>query len=83
MADVENALSSIKNLGKAKMTGFVCKPEASITLNFEVEVPVEKMSQIFDALSVEPTPELVESLETTLQVVKNPIPVQEKLIYVC
>lgn len=83
MADIEKALSSITKLGKAKITGFACKQKAPITLSLEIEVPIEKMGSLFASLDLQPIPELIETLETTLQVVKKPDVSPEKLIYVC
>ena len=83
MADIEKALSSIKKFGNAKITGFTCNQKAPVTLNLEIEVPIEKMGHLFASLDLKPTPELIETLETTLQVAKGPDITPEKLIYVC
>lgn len=89
MADIEKTLSSINELGNAQITGFGCNKGAHMTLSFEIQVPVEKMENVLDVLNLKPAPELIDSLEATLDLIKGEKAVkkaplsEEKLLYVC
>lgn len=65
--DPERTLATLKSLGTAKIAGLVCNKKAAMTLRLDVEVAKENMQGALDALGLEPTAELLESLEIALR----------------
>lgn len=89
MADIEQTLSSIKELGNAQITGMDCKNGTHVTLCFELQIPLVKMRNVFNGLNLGSSSKLIDPLEAILTstksepaVTKAP-PREEKLFYVC
>lgn len=60
-------LQGLKKLGNAKIAGLVCNKKAPMTLRVEFEVPHDQIEDILDALDLEATDQLRDSLESTLK----------------
>jgi len=69
---VSGSEAKIKKLGTAKIAGLVCNKKAPMTLRIDIEIPKESMQDVLDALGLEATPELVDSLEVALKELKKP-----------
>lgn len=60
-------LQGLKKLGNAKIAGLVCNKKAPMTLRVEFEVPQDQIEDILEALDLEATDQLRDSLESTLK----------------
>lgn len=71
MEDLKGKLERIPKVGTAKIAGFVCNKKAPVILRLDLEIPIEEFEGALDVLGLEPTEELVESLETALRGLKK------------
>jgi hypothetical protein len=72
MTDMEKTLQNIKRMGTAKIAGLTCNKHAEeIILRIDLQVPVAQAESALEALGLEPTKQLLDSLETALQGLKK------------
>jgi len=71
MADIRKSLKEIPKLGNAKIAGLVCNKKAPMILRLDIEIPAEDFEDAIEALGLEPTNEVINSLEAALNALKK------------
>lgn len=71
MADIRKTLKEIPKLGNAKIAGLVCNKKAPMILRLDIEIPAEEFEDAIEALGLEPTNEVINSLEKALNALKK------------
>lgn len=64
---LKSELQGLKKLGNAKIAGLVCNKKAPMTIRVEFEVPYDQVEDIVDALDLEATDQLRESLDAAVK----------------
>ncbi len=71
MDELLGKLANIPKVGTAKIAGFVCNKKAPVVLRLDLEIPAEKLENALAVLNLEPSKELIDSLEVALRGLKK------------
>ena len=71
MPEEKDALKKIAKLGTAKIAGLVCNKRSPMVLRIDLELPADNVVSAIEELGLEPTDEILKSLEVALQGLKQ------------